>query len=207
MKEILKRIFDIILSATLLVIFSPILLIVAVLVRFKLGKPIFFKQQRPGKNNKIFTMIKFRTMTDEKDQYGKLLDDSIRLTKFGKFLRSSSLDELPEILNVFKGNMSFVGPRPLLVEYLDRYTLEQARRHEVKPGITGWAQINGRNALSWEEKFNLDVWYVDNWSILLDIKILFMTFFKVLKRDGISSQEHVTMEKFMGYEKNGDDNQ
>jgi len=163
-----------------------------------MGSPIFFAQPRPGKNGHIFTFYKFRTMTDDLDSEGKLLPDEKRLTAIGQFLRQTSLDELPQLWNVLKGDMSFVGPRPLLVAYLSRYNSEQARRHEVKPGITGWAQVNGRNAISWEEKFKLDVWYVDNWSLWLDLKILFLTVIKVLKRDGISEANHVTMSEFQG---------
>ncbi|MGE5558465.1 MAG: sugar transferase [Bacillota bacterium] len=182
----------------MIIIFLPILLILTFLVSIKLGNPIIFYHQRPGLKGRAFILYKFRTMTEKKDIEGKLLPDEERLTKFGEFLRSTSLDELPELFNVLKGDMSLVGPRPLLMEYLDLYTPEQARRHEVKPGITGWAQVNGRNALSWEEKFKLDVWYVDNWSIWLDIRIIFMTFIKVLKREGVSAQGHITMPKFKG---------
>jgi len=164
----------------------------------RVGSPILFRQTRPGLNGNPFTLYKFRTMTDERDVDGNLLSDSERLTKIGRFLRSTSLDELPELFNVVKGDMSLVGPRPLLMQYLERYTPEQARRHEVKPGITGWAQINGRNAITWEEKFKLDVWYVDNQSLLLDLKILFLTIVSVLKREGINQLGHVTSEEFMG---------
>ncbi len=163
-----------------------------------MGRPIFFKQARPGLYGKPFVLYKFRTMLDLRDQTGKMLPDERRLTSFGRWLRSTSLDELPVLFNVLKGDMSLVGPRPLLMEYLDRYTTEQARRHEVKPGITGWAQINGRNAISWEEKFALDVWYVDNWSLLLDFRIIFLTILKVLKHEGISADGHVTMPEFKG---------
>ncbi len=163
-----------------------------------MGRPIFFKQVRPGLYGKPFVLYKFRTMLDLRDQTGKMLPDERRLTSFGRWLRSTSLDELPVLFNVLKGDMSLVGPRPLLMEYLDRYTTEQARRHEVKPGITGWAQINGRNAISWEEKFALDVWYVDNWSLLLDFRIIFLTILKVLKHEGISADGHVTMPEFKG---------
>lgn len=174
------------------------MLATAILVRYKLGSPILFKQQRPGLHGKPFYLYKFRTMTDERDENGKLLPDHLRLTSFGKFLRKYSLDELPQLFNVLKGDISLVGPRPLLMEYLELYTPEQARRHEVKPGITGWAQVNGRNAISWEEKFKLDVWYVDNRTFWLDIKILFLTVIKVLKKEGINQSEYVTMEKFAG---------
>ncbi|MEH7336801.1 sugar transferase [Neobacillus drentensis] len=175
-----------------------ILLLVAALVRWKLGSPVLFKQKRPGLNGKPFFVYKFRTMTDKKDNKGELLPDHIRLTTFGKLLRKTSLDELPQLFNVIKGEVSLVGPRPLLIEYLPLYTPEQARRHEVRPGITGWAQVNGRNAISWEEKFKLDVWYVDNRSFWLDIKILFLTITKVFKSEGINQQGHVTIEKFQG---------
>lgn len=168
------------------------------MIRSKLGSPIFFTQSRPGKDGKIFKMIKFRTMTDERDEHGKLLADEKRLTQFGKFLRATSIDELPEMLNVLKGDMSLVGPRPLLVEYLDLYSQEQARRHDVKPGVTGWAQVNGRNAISWQDKFKLDCWYVDNRSMLLDIKILLLTVKKVFFRENINQQGHVTIDKFSG---------
>lgn len=195
---IIKRLIDILGSGAGLVLLSPFLLVVAVLVRIKLGSPVFFRQQRPGLNGKPFMLVKFRTMTDERDEKGNLLPDEVRLTRFGQFLRSTSIDELPELWNVFVGELSLVGPRPLLMQYLDRYTPEQARRHEVKPGITGWAQVNGRNALSWEEKFKLDVWYVDHLSFSLDTLILFATFLKVLKREGISGEGHVTMQEFLG---------
>lgn len=188
----------------LLIILSPILVVVYIMVSTKLGKPAIFKQERPGldkkdgRGSRIFTMYKFRTMTEERDGEGNLLPDEIRLTPFGKFLRGTSLDELPELWNILKGDMSFVGPRPLLVKYLNRYSPEQARRHEVRPGLTGWAQINGRNAISWEEKFKLDVWYVDNWNLALDLKILWQTGMKVIKRDGISAEGEATMSEFMG---------
>ena len=195
---LIKRLFDFIVAFTALFYLYPVLIIIAILVRIKLGSPIFFKQQRPGLHGQPFMMIKFRTMTDAKDKNGNLLPDDKRLTSFGKFLRSTSLDELPELFNVLKGDMSLVGPRPLLMQYLDRYTPEQARRHEVKPGITGWAQINGRNAISWEDKLTLDVWYVDHLSIWRDLQILIMTVTKVVKREGISQDEHVTMTEFMG---------
>ena len=194
----LKRVFDIIASLMGLILLSPVILITAILVRTKLGSPIFFTQDRVGKDNKIFKMIKFRTMSDERDEYGELLSDEYRLTSFGKFLRSTSIDELPELINVLKGDMSLVGPRPLLVKYLPLYSKEQIRRHEVKPGVTGWAQINGRNTISWSEKFKLDIWYVDNKSFLLDIKILFLTVYKVIKKEDINQSETDTMEAFNG---------
>lgn len=195
-----KRVFDIAVSAAGLVLLSPLLIIVAVSVRLALGSLVLFKQVRPGLNGRPFVLYKFRTMKDLRDEQGNLLPDEQRLTRLGRFLRSTSLDELPELFNVLKGDMSLVGPRPLLPQYLDRYTPEQARRHEVKPGITGWAQVNGRNAISWEEKFALDVWYVDNWSLWLDIKILALTLVKVFKREGISAEGEATMPEFMGYE-------
>lgn len=177
---------------------SPVFLIVALLVRINLGSPILFTQERIGLNNDVFKMYKFRTMKDGKDKNGNLLPDSERLTKFGKILRSTSLDELPEFINILKGDMSLIGPRPLLVEYLSLYSNEQIKRHNVLPGLTGWAQINGRNTISWSEKFKLDVWYVENWSISLDIKIFFLTIYKVFRRDGINQEGKVTMTKFNG---------
>lgn len=195
----LKRVFDIIASLMGLILLSPVILITAILVRTKLGSPIFFTQDRVGKDNKIFKMIKFRTMSDERDEYGELLSDEYRLTSFGKFLRSTSIDELPELINVLKGDMSLVGPRPLLQEYIPLYSKEQIRRHDVLPGLTGWAQVNGRNSISWCDKFKLDVWYVDNQSFILDIKIIFMTILKVLKRDGINQEGEVTSDYFNGY--------
>lgn len=194
----IKRFFDLFLSVPGCGILLPFLLVIVIVVRMRIGSPILFRQTRPGLNGNPFTLYKFRTMTDEHDVDGKLLPDSERLTKIGRFLRSTSLDELPELFNVVKGDMSLVGPRPLLMQYLERYTPEQARRHEVKPGITGWAQINGRNAITWEEKFEHDVWYVDNQSLLLDLKILFVTIVSVLKREGINQPGHVTSEEFMG---------
>lgn len=194
----MKRFFDICVSLVLLIAFSIPLILLAILIRRNLGSPILFRQRRPGLHGKAFEMVKFRTMTDEKNEHGNLLPDSIRLTAFGRFLRSTSLDELPELWNVVKGEMSLVGPRPLLMEYLPLYTKEQARRHEVRPGITGWAQVNGRNALGWNEKFKLDVWYVDNFSFKLDIKILWLTAKKVVVREGISSPGEATMSKFTG---------
>jgi lipopolysaccharide/colanic/teichoic acid biosynthesis glycosyltransferase len=193
-----KRVFDLVITFIGLLLLVPVIILVAALVRLKLGSAIFFKQARPGLNGDIFNMYKFRTMTNECDKNGVLLSDKDRLTKFGKFLRSTSLDELPGLWSVLKGDMSLVGPRPLLVEYLPLYSEKQSKRHEVKPGITGWAQVNGRNAISWDEKFDLDVWYVDNQSIWLDIKILWMTVKKVIMRDGISQNNHVTMDKFKG---------
>jgi lipopolysaccharide/colanic/teichoic acid biosynthesis glycosyltransferase len=193
-----KRLLGILGASFGLVILSPILIIVAALVRHQLGAPVLFRQTRPGKNGKSFEMIKFRTMRDATDQDGHPLPDAERLTSLGKRLRSTSLDELPGLWNVLKGEMSLVGPRPLLVEYLPLYSDEQARRHEVRPGITGWAQVNGRNAISWEEKFALDVWYVDNRTIWLDFKIIWMTVKKVLTREGISAEGEVTMSKFTG---------
>ena len=197
--HIVKRIFDFTASLCGLILLSPILIVVALLIRLNLGSPIFFTQDRVGKNNKVFKMIKFRSMKDGVDKDGNLIPDEVRLTKFGKMLRSTSLDELPELINVLKGDMSLIGPRPLLVDYLPLYNENQIRRHNVLPGLTGWAQINGRNNLSWNEKFNLDVWYVDNWSLILDIKIFFLTIYKVFKREGISQDGNVTMERFNGF--------
>lgn len=194
-----KRIIDIVAAVLGLVILSPLLLSVAVVVRLRLGSPVLFRQVRPGLGGKPFSIYKFRTMKELWDAKGNPLPDEARLTGVGRFLRATSLDELPELWNVLKGDMSLVGPRPLLMEYLERYTPEQARRHEVKPGITGWAQVNGRNALTWEEKFKLDVWYVDHWSLWLDLKILWLTVAKVVKRDGISAAGHATMPEFRGY--------
>jgi sugar transferase EpsL len=193
-----KRIFDLITASTCLVIFTPVMAIVAVLVRIVHGKPVLFRQNRPGYQSSLFTVYKFRTMNNARDKQGNLLLDEQRLTRLGRFLRSSSLDELPELFNVLRGEMSLVGPRPLFKHYLERYSPEQARRHEVLPGITGWAQVNGRNALDWEEKFRLDVWYVDNLSFGLDLKILLLTLWKVIKREGISQPGHATAEEFMG---------
>ena len=197
----IKRIFDFIVSLSALIILSPILLITMYLVRKKLGSPILFTQIRPGLDGKPFNMVKFRTMTDERDEDGELLPDDQRRTRFGNLLRSTSLDELPELWNVLKGEMSLVGPRPLLMEYLPLYNEQQARRHEVRPGVTGWAQVNGRNAISWEQKFEYDVWYVENKSIFLDIKILWLTVKKVLVKDGINASDSTTMEKFVGSKK------
>ena len=198
MNLFLKRAIDIISSSLGLIILSPVLLIVAILIRLNLGSPIFFTQDRVGKDGKIFKMIKFRTMLDATDKWGEQLPDEERLTPFGKLLRSTSLDEFPELINVLKGDMSLVGPRPLLVEYIELYSKDQWRRHEVRPGITGWAQVNGRNAIGWSERFKLDVEYVDNQSLFMDIKILFMTALKVVKRDGISHEGEATMSKFNG---------
>jgi sugar transferase EpsL len=196
-----KRAFDLLVALSGLLVLSPLLLALAFLVRLRLGSPVLFRQRRPGLHGRPFMMYKFRTMTDARDDQGRLLPDGERLTPFGRFLRSTSLDELPELLNVVRGEMSLVGPRPLLMAYLDRYTPRQARRHEVKPGITGWAQVNGRNALSWEEKFDLDVWYVDNGTFLLDLKILVLTVAKVARKEGISSAGHATTEEFQGVKK------
>ena len=192
-----KRVMDFMLSLFALVLLFPVLLTIALLVRVFLGKPILFRQERPGLNRKPFILLKFRTMRDSVSSDGSPLPDGVRLTRFGKFLRRTSLDELPELVNVLKGEMGLVGPRPLLMKYLSRYSPEQRRRHEVKPGITGWAQVNGRNALTWEQKFILDVWYVDNYSIWLDMRILWQTLWKVLNRKGISSPGQATMEEFM----------
>ena len=194
----LKWVFDFTLSLIGIIIFTPFIIIIGLWLLIVLGHPIFFKQKRPGLNGISFNFIKFRTMTNTKNSEGDLLPDKNRLTPLGSFLRKTSLDELPSLWNVLKGNMSLVGPRPLLMEYLPLYSKGQMRRHEVKPGITGWAQINGRNTISWDEKFKLDVWYVDNQSIWLDTKILFITAWKVLKREGISQKGHVTMERFRG---------
>lgn len=202
-KKYFKRVMDFVLSLMAVIVLSPVLLIVAILVRTKLGSPVLFKQERPGKDEKIFKLYKFRTMTDEKDENGQLLPDEARLTKFGKMLRSTSLDELPELFNILKGDMSIIGPRPLLVRYLPRYNAEQRRRHEVRPGLSGLAQVNGRNAISWEDKFKYDVEYVDHVTFLGDWKIIFRTVWNVVKRDGISSETSATMEEFMGSEMKG----
>lgn len=194
----IKRLLDILLSGLALLILWPVLLVVAVLVRCKLGSPVIFCQERPGKNEKIFKLYKFRTMTDARDGQGNLLPDEVRLTKFGRLLRSTSLDELPELWNILKGDMSLVGPRPLLVKYLPLYNEQQRHRHDVRPGLTGWAQVNGRNTLSWEEKFQYDVWYVEHISFLLDVKTVFLTVKKVSCREGISSDTAATMEEFKG---------
>lgn len=197
-RKFVKRFFDIVLSISAITLLSPVLIVLAIMVRAKLGSPVLFRQKRPGYHGEIFGLMKFRTMTDERDENGELLPDEARLTSFGKKLRSTSLDELPEFFNILKGDMSFVGPRPLLVQYLPLYNEEQAHRHDVLPGLTGWAQVNGRNAISWEKKFEYDVWYTRNVSFLLDLKIVFMTVAAVIKRDGISSETHATMEFFTG---------
>jgi len=197
-ERFIKRPQDAILAIIALILLSPVLVIVALLVRMKLGSPVIFKQQRPGYNGVIFEMYKFRTMTSEKDNNGELLPNHLRLTKFGKVLRATSLDELPELFNILKGDMSIIGPRPLLVEYLPLYNEEQKRRHDVRPGLSGLAQVNGRNAISWEEKFEYDIQYVSNISFLLDIKIVILTFLKVFKREGVNKNENITMEKFKG---------
>ena len=194
----MKRIIDFLIAFWALLFLLPVILVVAIFIRFKLGSPILFTQDRPGLNGKVFKMMKFRSMLDAKDKHGNLLPDNERMTKFGAFLRSTSLDELPGLFNVIKGDMSLVGPRPLLVQYLPLYSSEQAKRHNVRPGITGWAQVNGRNAIGWDEKFKLDVWYVENQSFLLDIKILLLTVKKVFVREGISADGHVTIEPFKG---------
>ena len=197
-RTVVKRFIDIVLSLLALVILSPLLIVLAVLVRIKLGSPVIFRQLRPGYKGRVFGLMKFRTMTDERDDEGELLPDEVRLTEFGKKLRATSLDELPEFINILKGDMSFVGPRPLLVQYLPLYNEEQAHRHDVLPGLTGWAQVNGRNAISWEKKFEYDVWYTRHISVLLDLKIVMMTVGSVLKRTGISSETSATMEFFTG---------
>ena len=193
-----KRIFDVVFSFLVLLLLSPLMLLLGIALIFVQGLPVFFSQERPGLEGKLFRLSKFRTMRDQVGPDGKPLPDEERITRLGKFLRRSSLDELPEFFNVLKGDMSVVGPRPLLVQYLDRYTPEQARRHAVLPGVTGWAQVNGRNALTWEDKFKLDVWYVDNWSFWLDIRIIWMTIWKTLGGEGISQPGHATMPEFMG---------
>lgn len=199
-KNFLKRLIDILVSSSALILLSPIFLLLIIIIRIKLGSPVFFGQKRPGKNGKIFKMYKFRSMSDERDQNGNLLPDNERLTEFGQKLRATSLDELPELWNILKGDMSLIGPRPLLPSYLPLYNAFQKRRHEVKPGLTGWAQVNGRNTLDWPERFKLDVEYVDNLSLMMDIKIIIQTIEKVLKKDGISSEKSVTMEPFRGKE-------
>ena len=199
-RKYIKRLLDFILSLLAIIVLLPVLLITALLVRIKLGSPVIFKQKRPGLNEKIFTLYKFRTMTDKKDDEGNLLPDSERLTKFGKILRSTSIDELPELINILKGDMSIVGPRPLLVEYLELYNEEQKHRHDVRPGLTGLAQVNGRNSISWEDKFKEDIKYIEKISLIGDIKIILKTVIKVFKREGISQQENDTMEKFKGSE-------
>jgi sugar transferase EpsL len=193
-----KRVFDLIVTIFILTSTLPFLIIVAVIIKTSYGSPIIFRQQRPGLCGQPFWLFKFRTMTDTRDKDGKLIPDAKRLTRLGIFLRKTSIDELPELFNILKGDMSLVGPRPLLIQYLDRYTPEQMRRHEVKPGLTGWAQVNGRNAITWEEKFKLDVWYVDHWSLWLDIRIMGMTIWKIIKQEGISQQGEATAKEFMG---------
>jgi len=200
MQKAIRRVFDFFIAGVLIVLLSPLLFLIAFLIRILMGSPALFRHQRPGYKEKIFTLYKFRTMTNETDQHGQLLPDDQRLTRLGKVVRSLSLDEMPQLFNVVVGDLSLVGPRPLLVEYLERYSPEQRRRHQVKPGITGWAQVNGRNALSWEEKFKLDVWYVDHWSLGLDLKILLMTAWKVITREGISQKGQATMQEFFGCE-------
>ena len=205
-EKFIKRPQDILLSLLAMIVLSPVLLITAILVRTKLGSPVIFKQKRPGLDEKVFTLYKFRTMTDAKDPDGNLLPDEVRLTKFGKLLRSTSLDELPELWNIFRGDIAVVGPRPLLVEYLSRYNEQQRRRHEVRPGLSGLAQVNGRNAISWEDKFKYDVQYVDHVTFLGDWKIIFQTVLNVIKRDGINSETAATMEVFMGTEEKVEEN-
>ena len=197
-EKYIKRLLDVILSGGALIVLSPVLLVTAVLVRTKLGSPVIFCQERPGKDEKIFKLYKFRSMSDARDDQGNLLPDEIRLTRFGKLLRSTSLDELPELWNILRGDMSIVGPRPLLVKYLPLYNEEQCHRHDVRPGLTGWAQVHGRNAITWEEKFRLDVWYVRNLSFATDVKTVFLTVKKVFCREGISSETAATMEEFRG---------
>jgi sugar transferase EpsL len=193
-----KRAFDLACPALLLICLSPFFLVIALAIRIRFGSPVIFRQMRPGRNERLFCLLKFRTMSDDRDEWGELLPDERRLTRIGSLIRSLSLDELPQLWNVFKGDMSLVGPRPLLVEYLTRYSPEQARRHDVMPGITGWAQVNGRNAVSWNEKFELDVWYVDHQNFGLDLRVLWHTALRVIGRSGISSPGHATMETFMG---------
>ncbi|MFD2131637.1 sugar transferase [Pseudogracilibacillus auburnensis] len=197
-RKIIKRPMDFILSLLALIVLSPVFIVVAILVRTKLGSPVLFKQERPGLNEKIFTMYKFRTMTDERDEDGELLPNEMRHTKFGKFLRSTSLDELPELINIIRGDMSIIGPRPLLVEYLSLYNSEQKRRHEVRPGLSGLAQVKGRNEIPWEDKFKFDIEYLENISFLYDCKLILQTFFKVFRREGVNKSETVTMERFKG---------
>ncbi len=197
-KNFIKRFFDLTATVPSVIILSPVLVLIGIRVRLKIGSPALFRQVRPGLRGRSFTIYKFRTMTDERGENGNLLPDGERLTSLGRFLRKTSMDELPELFNVLKGDMSLVGPRPLLMRYLNRYTPEQSRRHEVKPGITGWAQVNGRNAITWEQKFEYDVWYVDNQSLRLDMKIIALTIWKILKREGISQPGHATAEEFMG---------
>jgi sugar transferase EpsL len=198
---LIKRVFDIVFSLIALVLLSPIFFLVSIILFLNQGVPIIFTQIRPGKNGSSFKLYKFRTMKESRNSAGELFADEVRITRIGNFLRGASLDELPELINVIKGDMSIVGPRPLLMQYLERYSNEQARRNEVLPGITGWAQINGRNAISWEEKFNLDVWYVDHWTFWLDVRIIFQTIWKVIKEEGVSQPGMATMEEFMGNSK------
>lgn len=200
----IKRLFDLICGVVLLLIFSPVMIILVITVKLKMGSPVFFRQKRPGLKGQPFYLFKFRTMSDILDGQGQLLPDRLRLTKLGQKLRQYSLDELPQLVNVVRGELSFVGPRPLLMQYLERYTPEQSRRHEVKPGITGWAQVNGRNAISWEEKFELDLWYVDNCNFWLDLKIMWMTLLKVIRAEGISGGDTATMSEFSGTTQKGD---
>jgi sugar transferase EpsL len=201
----IKRAFDLIITIPALIVLSPFLVILAALIVILLGSPVLFRQERPGWHGQPFWLLKFRTMADVRDADGNLLPDAMRLSPFGRFLRATSLDELPELFNVLKGDMSLVGPRPLLMQYLDRYTPEQARRHEVRPGITGWAQVKGRNAITWEEKFKWDVWYINNWSLWLDVKIIGMTIWKILKREGINYPGQATMTEFNPHAKKKED--
>ena len=194
----IKSLVDRVLAGLMLILLSPFIAILAIAIYFKMGSPIVFSQLRGGKNNSVFTFYKFRTMTDEKDSNGNLLPDRSRLTSLGEFLRQTSLDELPQLWNVLRGDMSFIGPRPFIAVYLERYTTEQARRHDVKPGITGWAQINGRNSISWEEKFALDLWYIDHWSLWLDLKILVLTVAKIISKEGVDEDKNTTSSEFMG---------
>ena len=198
LSDFVKRLFDLVISLVLAILLLPLLALLAVLVYVDLGSPVLFRQQRPGLLGKAFTFYKFRTMNNRTDENGQILHDDDRLTGLGRFLRKASLDELPQLFNVIKGDMSLVGPRPLLMEYLELYTAEQMRRHDVKPGITGWAQVNGRNAIGWEEKFSLDLWYVDNCSFTVDVRIILLTIIKIVKRDGINQQGMATAEKFKG---------
>lgn len=200
-KKYIKRPMDFILSLIAIIVLSPVLLIVAILVKIKLGSPVIFRQKRPGLNEKIFTLYKFRTMTDERDEKGELLPSYMRLTGFGKILRATSLDELPELFNILKGDMSIIGPRPLLVDYLSLYDERQKHRHDVRPGLSGLAQVNGRNSISWEEKFNYDIEYIKNISLLLDLELIINTFMKVFKKEGINKSENTTMERFKGTQK------
>ncbi|MBX0319601.1 sugar transferase [Alkalihalobacillus clausii] len=197
----IKRLIDIILALIILIVTSPIILITSILIKINMGSPVFFKQKRPGLNSEIFTIYKFKTMTEKRDEMGVLLPDEKRLTKLGRVLRKLSVDELPQLINVIRGDLSLVGPRPLLVEYLELYSPKQARRHNVKPGITGWAQVNGRNGISWEEKLDLDVWYVDNQSLWLDFKILALTIIKIFKTEDVNAKGHATTKKFEGSNK------